>query len=380
MKRILFLIHDLSVGGAEKVLVNLVNNMDYTKFDVTVIALFGGGTNEKFLNRNVRFKYIFKKVFPANSKIMKIFSPSLLHKLFVKERYDCEISYLEGPSARIISGCRDKSVKLITWIHTVQQTKKKAAVSFRNYSESEKCYSKFDKVICVSENIKADFISLYPKTKGIEVLYNTNETEKILELKDEPVSSDVFKENTIKLCGVGRVISLKGFDKLAKIHKRLRDDGYPVYTYILGIGPETDKIKEFCTQNGIANSFVFLGYDTNPYKYVYKCDMFICSSAVEGFSTAATEALIVGTPVVTTLVSGMKEMLGENNEYGVIVENNEDALYSGIKNLLDNPDLLSHYKQKAKERGKFFSTENTVRAVENMLIEILNKGDTNEIN
>ncbi len=370
MKKILFLIHDLSVGGAEKVLVNLVNNMDYTKFDVTVIALFGGGTNEKFLNKNVRYKYIFKKVFPANSKIMKFFSPSLLHKLFVKEKYDYEISYLEGPSARIISGCRDKSVKLITWIHTIQATKKKAAVSFRNYSESEKCYSRFGKVVCVSENIKEDFLNLYPNTKSIEVLYNTNETEKILELKDEPVSNDVFKESAIKLCAVGRVIALKGFDKLAKIHKKLRDDGYPVHTYILGIGPETDKIKEFCAQNGIADSFVFLGYDTNPYKYVSKCDMFVCSSEIEGFSTATTEALIVGTPVITNLVSGMKEMLGENSEYGVIVENNEEALYFGIKNLLDNPDLLSHYKQKAKERGEFFSTENTVRAVENMLMRL----------
>ena len=179
MKKILFLIHDLSVGGAEKVLVNLVNNMDYTKFDVTVIALFGGGTNEKFLNKNVHYKYIFKKVFPANSKIMKFFSPSLLHKLFVKEKYDYEISYLEGPSARIISGCRDKSVKLITWIHTIQATKKKAAVSFRNYSESEKCYGRFDKVVCVSENIKEDFLNLYPNTKSVEVLYNTNETKKM---------------------------------------------------------------------------------------------------------------------------------------------------------------------------------------------------------
>ena len=114
----------------------------------------------------------------------------------------------------------------------------------------------------------------------------------------------------------------------------------------------------------------FLGYQLNPYKYAAKCDLFVCASYAEGFSTAATEALIVGTPVCTVEVSGMKEMLGENNEYGLVVENNEEALYQGIKKLLDNPELLKHYKKKAKERGKMFSTEKTVNAVQNMLLSL----------
>ena len=370
MKKILFLIHDLSLGGAEKVLVNLVNNFDYSKFDVTVIALFGGGVNEKFLSPQVRYKYIFKKPFPANSHIMKLFSPKLLHKLFIKEKYDFEVSYLEGPSARIISGCNDKNTKLVCWIHGVQNTAQKAAFAFRNYKESKKCYQKFNKIICVSESVKNDFVNIFPQHNNVEVLYNTNETEKIVKLKDEAIDNKNFKIDGIKLCSVGRVIPIKCFDKLAKIHKKLRDNGYDIYTYILGKGSETEKIKAFCVENNIDDSFVFLGYDTNPYKYLAQCDMFVCSSEVEGFSTAATEALIVGTPVVTNLVAGMKEMLGENNEYGVIAENNDEALYLAIKNLLDDAQLLSHYKNKAKERGKFFCTENTVKAVENMLYNL----------
>lgn len=370
MKKILFLIHDLSVGGAEKVLVNLVNNFDYSKFDVTVIALFGGGVNEKFLNPQVRYKYIFKKPFPANSHIMKLFSPKLLHKLFIKEKYDFEVSYLEGPSARIISGCNNKDTKLVCWIHGVQNTVKRAAFAFRGYTESKNCYKKFNKIICVSESVKKDFKCIYPDISNLQVLYNTNDTKNILKLKDEIIDNDNFKNVGIKLCSVGRVIPIKCFDKLATIHKNLRDDGYNVYTYILGKGPETEKIKSYCIENNIDDSFIFLGYDTNPYKYVSKCDMFVCSSEVEGFSTAATEALIVGTPVVTSFVAGMKEMLGENNEYGVIAENNDEALYQAIKNLLDDDKLLLHYKNKAKERGEFFSTENTVIAVENMLMNL----------
>ena len=93
-------------------------------------------------------------------------------------------------------------------------------------------------------------------------------------------------------------------------------------------------------------------------------------ATVTGFSTAATEALIVGTPVCTVDVSGMKEMLGEHNEYGVVTENNEEALYEGIKMLLDNPDLLAHYKKQAGIRGSMFSTATTVKEVENILIQL----------
>ena len=75
MKKILFLIHDLHQGGAEKVLVNLVNNMDSNKFDITVIALFGGGVNEQYLKPHIHFRAIYPKSIPGNSHLMKLLPP-----------------------------------------------------------------------------------------------------------------------------------------------------------------------------------------------------------------------------------------------------------------------------------------------------------------
>lgn len=114
MIKILFLIHDLGPGGAEKVLVNLVNNMDHSIFDISVISLFGGGVNEQFLSSDIHYRAVFPKVFPGNSRIMKLFSPQFLHKFFIKESYDIEVSYLEGPTARIISGCSSQDTKLVS--------------------------------------------------------------------------------------------------------------------------------------------------------------------------------------------------------------------------------------------------------------------------
>lgn len=370
MKKILFLIHDLGQGGAEKVLVNLVNNMDREKFDITVMTLFGGGVNEQFLKPHIRLQTVFKKSFPGNSHVMKLFSPKQLHRWLVRERYDMEVSYLEGPSARIISGCDDPDTRLVSWIHVEQHSKKKLSASFRNYAEAEACYNRFHRTVCVSEFVKTDFTSILNYQKPCQVLYNTVESEQILE-KSRDTAPEIQGNGDICLAAVGTLKASKGYMRLLSVMKRLVSEKKPVRLYILGIGPLQAQMEAYISENGLSRYVTLLGYQTNPYKYVAKCDLFVCASYAEGFSTAATEALIVGTPVCTVEVSGMKEMLGENNEWGVVTENSEDALCQGIRQLLEDPALLAHYKEKAAERGKQFSTENTVNAVEAMLLQLM---------
>lgn len=180
MLKVLFLIHDLGQGGAEKVLVNLVNNMDRSKFDISVTVLFGGGVNEQFLAPDIHFHSVFPKEVPGNSKLMKLLTPRQLHKLCVKEHYDIEVSYLEGPSARVISGCQNPGTKLVSWIHVEQHTMDKLAGSFRSKKEARACYSKFDQTVCVSQYVHDDFCQLLDFRKPCRVLYNTVESDKIL--------------------------------------------------------------------------------------------------------------------------------------------------------------------------------------------------------
>lgn len=372
--KVLFLIHDLGVGGAEKVLVNLVNNMDRSKFDVSVTALFSGGVNEQFLKPDIHYQAIFSRSFRGNSHIMKLLTPKQLHRLFVKETYDVEVAYLEGPSARIISGCSDTETKLVSWIHIEQNSAEDAARSFRSVREAVSCYNRFNRIIGVSEEVKRTFLKALPVKVPMQVLYNTNESAAIVQQSKEAVDEDLFQDGEFKLVGVGKLLKHKGFDRMARIVKRLDSEGYPVHLYALGVGPLRGDLERYRVENHLEGKITLLGYQTNPYKYVAKCDLFVCASFAEGFSTAATEALIVGTPVCTVEVSGMKEMLGEHDEWGIVTENSEEALYQGIKDLLDHPDKLAYYKEKAIERGKTFSTENTVRAVEDMLLKLIHKG------
>ena len=71
-------------------------------------------------------------------------------------------------------------------------------------------------------------------------------------------------------------------------------------------------------------------------------------------------------------MSGAREILGENNEYGLVVENSEDGIYKGIKEMLSDPDKLEYYRVKAKERSSFFATENTVAQAQKLFDEIMN--------
>lgn len=370
MKKILFMIPSLGRGGAEKVLVNLVNHMNKNQFEITVMTLFDGGVNKQFLAPHIHYKYVFKKVFPANCKILSLFSPKFLHGMFIRDKYDIEVSYLEGSTARIISGCADENTKLVSWIHIEQHTQQVVSYAFRSFKEAKKCYEHFSKIICVSQTVRDDFQSILNLNVPLQILYNTVESDKILSESTEQINDIVFSSKEVKLVNVATLKQIKGFDRLLRIHKRLNKANIPVHTYILGEGPDEERLKKQAEDLNISKTVTFLGYQTNPYKYVSKCDLFVCPSHAEGFSTAVTESLIVGTPVCTTLVSGMNELLGDNNEYGIVTKNDEDSLYEGVYRMLTEPGLLQHYKEKTQERAKKFSTDQTVEAVEEMLLKL----------
>ena len=213
MMKVLFLIHDLGQGGAEKVLVNLVNNMDSKQFDITVIALFGGGVNEQFLKPHIKFRTVFSKMIPGNSHLMKLLTPKQLHKLCVKERYDIEVSYLEGPSTRVVSGCADPDTKLVSWIHVQQENMKRLSSSFRNEAEARKCYDRFDQTVCVSQYVHNDFCSILDFKKPCRVLYNTVESDKILALSKD-AAPELDNDGRIRLVAAGTLKKSKGYGRM----------------------------------------------------------------------------------------------------------------------------------------------------------------------
>lgn len=370
-KKILFFIPTLMHGGAEKVLVNLVNYLDKEKYDITLQTLFDCGINKKFLKTDIKYRSNFKHLIRGNTKLMLLFSPEFLYKKLVRYEYDIIVSFLEGPTARILSGCPYNGTKKIAWIHIEQHTKKVFAKCFRTFNEAINVYNSFDKIICVSKTVKKDFERISQINDKTLVLYNVNDTEKIIEKSKEIITDYEFQLDIPTFCSVAKITKTKGYDRLARVHKRLIDEGIKHNIIIIGKGEDEKKINLYCKENGIEKTFKLIGFKENPYKYVVKCDGYICSSLREGFSTAVTEALILGIPCISTNCSGAYELLGTENKYGIVVDNDEESLYKGLKRLLISSDLLKKYKNMAIIRGKYFSTSKTIEAVEDMLAEVL---------
>lgn len=367
-QKILFLIPNLGHGGAEKVLVNLVNNLDPEKYDITVQTLFDKGVHRGELKDHVRYIPGFKRSFRGNTTLAKCFPAKFLWRMLVKEHYDVAVSYLEGPTSRILSGCTDPETRRIAWLHIELETVRKASIGFRNAKEATRAYNSFDRIVAVSQNVRSCFLQHLEVQTPVSVLYNTNETEQILARSLEEPDDPAFRKSDVpRVCSVAKLTKTKGFDRLLNVHKRLLDEGVPHQLYILGIGEEQPRLERQIKDLDIGRTVTFLGYKENPYSYVSRCDLYVCPSHREGFSTAVTESLIVGTPVVSTDCSGAAELLGAQEEYGLVVENSEDGIYTGMKRMLSDPALLAHYGEMAQIRGSSFSRGATVRAVEDML-------------
>ena len=366
--KVLFIIPTLMNGGAERVLVNLVNNLDFNIFDVTVKTVMNVGRYRESLDPRIHYDWIFPSFRRGCRLFFNLFSPKHLYNKYIGDNYNIVVSYLEGMTARIISGCNNPNVKIISWIQIELNTVRDFSIGFRTYKEAIQCYRKFDEIVCVSKSVKNTFESISGITNTTKVIYNTNDTRDILNKKDEDVEDFLPNKNEFNICSVAKIVKTKGYDRLARIHKRLLEVGVKNHIYIIGTGEEKNNIEAYLKENGLTSTFTFLGYKENPYKYINKCDLYVCSSWREGFSTAVTEALVIGLPVVSTNCSGAHELLGENDEYGIVTSNNEDSLYNGIFKILTEDGLLEKYKILAKQRAELFSTENTVKSVVQLLL------------
>lgn len=370
--RILFAIHDLGYGGAEKVLVNLVNSLDPNKYEITLMSLFGGGIYEKSISPHVRLKVIFENSIPGNSHWMKFLSPRTWHNLIVKDLYDIEIAYLEGPVSRVISGCPNTQTRLISWIHSQQKKQSKAISSFRSAQEAKNCYSAFHRIACVSDNVREDFQALFPEVNSLEVVHNIQDSEDIINRSKESFH-DPFEEKTgFRLIGIGKLVKSKGFDKLICVHKRLIDEGINVQTIVLGEGPYRTALERLIKENRIQDSFYLAGFQKNPYPFLRSADLYICASDAEGYSTATAEALILQIPAVSTPVAGAAELLSSCSSHAISSGFSVQELYDVVCYFLKDRKQYQILKNNVINESWKFSKEALLKENERFLASALN--------
>lgn len=361
MIKILFFIDELTGGGAEKVLRTLVNNMDQEQFKITVHTL-NAADPTGYLVPGIRYRAINrcrsawgKKLFSCWVRLCA--ELKWLYPLYIKDDYDIEVAYLECGPTKFIAGSTNKKAKKIAWVHCDLAKKEGMAAQA---DKLKQYYDAYDKVVCVSQNVKDSFALMFGNEPEAVVLHNVNDEEEIFA---KASAFSVPKAQGMNLVAIGRLAWQKGFDRLLEACAMLKQDGNPFHLRILGEGPVRPDLERLIVQNQLEDCVQLLGFQENPYPYIKAADLVVCSSRYEGLSTVITEALILGKPVVTSNCTGMRELLGES-QFGLITEDSVQGIYLGMKQMLDDPALHAQYAAAAAERGKDFSKAQIVAQTE----------------
>lgn len=375
--KVLFCIESLGGGGAEKVLATLIQHIDKTKFDVTVCTISGGGKYEDEIKKHVKYKAILQEPVGGgitarwtyvikHHLVYKWLPLSCVYRMFVPQGHDVEIAFVEGFTTKLLSHSSNRKARKCAWVHTDLYMNYWTGHIFCTVEAESEAYHRFHHVFCVSQTAVEGFMRRFSPTKvNPTVVYNPIDSQIIIKMASEKGKE---KKDFVRLVTVGRLEPQKGYDRLVQIVNRLIKEGQKLELWILGIGSQEKWLKKYIVENNLSEQIRLLGFHANPYKYMVQGDLFVCSSRCEGYSTAVTEALILGLPVITTECSGMAELL-KDGECGIITANEDEALYAGLKTVLQDTELREHYRQKAVERGKDFTIESLMEPIEKLLLE-----------
>ncbi|MGI8384825.1 glycosyltransferase [Robertmurraya sp. P23] len=386
---------NMNIGGTEKALLNMINEMSSDQYDVTILMLEkkGGFLKDipshvkveelyeykrlkKFLNEPLHLsigrlikegKYICGLILGFIYLISKINREySLLYKYLVRDveminnEYDIAIAYA-GPmdfiSYFVVNRIRAK--KKFQWIH-FDVTK----IGF-NTRFAKKYYKKFDKIFVVSEEAKIKLHSKLPSLKGFTQKFTNIVSTKVVQEKAKE-KNEILESNNgeIKVLTVGRLSKEKGQDLAIRVLARLKNEGYKIKWFCLGEGPGREDYEKLIKQCGIESDFILLGSNSNPYPFMEQCDIYVQPSRYEGYCLTIMEAMCLNKPILSTEVNGVREQIVDNKT-GIIVPVDENELYLGLKKLVENRELrrrLSNNLSIERETNK----ENTQKYIKQL--------------
>ena len=371
-KKVLFLIESFIVGGAEKVLIDIVNHLNPDKYDITVCSVFKhtvykgyDKTFKKPFKDHIKYRYLINNTYHWLYLIFNFLLarfPNIIYQLFIGDKYDTVIAFYEGLPTYWIANAKLKKGKKIAWLHTSTQLSQQGK-SFLELEKQHKYYTEFEKIAAVSQGVADSFTTLFNLKDKVTVIYNPINSQTIIEKSLLP--SPIKKTTNPTFVSIGRMTEAKGYDRWLRILLKLKNKGYKFQSWIVG-GGDRDKYEEFVKDNHLTDYIIFLGHQDNPYPYIQQADWIACPSLIEGLSTVVLESLILKKAIITTDCPGMKELLGEN-QYGIVCDNNEETITYMTEKVLCIPSLQKQYESALLNYPFEFELKKSIYQIDNLL-------------
>ena len=360
MKKVLFVTNHLQYSdGVAKALLNLVNNLDAEKYEISVCSLFT--TDKNFIsnfNNNIKIFSVFNRYFRGMHKLLKLVPKKLILNKVLKEKYDLVVAYQFGYPTELLSSEHVKLPK-IAFMH--------------GYDTSAiKLHKNYNKIVCVAKSSSEDYKRVVNFQERVTYCHNVFEFDDIVEKSKESIDvQDEFKlmKRPI-LAFVGRLSEEKGVERTLRAIAQLKGEGLCCSLAIVGDGSLKQQIESEINRLNLQEDIKMLGFQRNPYKFLAHCDAYVCNSYVEGLSTSCIEASVLGLDVISTEVSGAKEIVLDP-EIGIVCENTDEAILNSLRTYIKDcypTNKWKYNKEKAKQK---WLKENVVKKFDTIIDEVL---------
>lgn len=357
-KELLFSINDLRVGGIETAIINLLNNIDHKKYNVTLVMEEKTGVLLKNVNKNVKVQEL--KV--SNNKNVIIrkginFIRKLNFSILNYHKFDfscCYATYSLSANKIALTASKNNSI----YVHSNYRYIYKDKTEFKNFFNCRNI-SSFRRIIFVANEAEKDFIKIYPELKNkCLVLNNFIDPDKILKLSTEKIS-ETHPKNKKLFVFIGRLDdSSKKVSRAINLLKSLSD----VNLLIVGDGPDRKMYEDLVTKNDLSKRVTFVGQKTNPYPYIKLADYIILTSDYEGFPVTYLEAITLHKRILTT-IDVSDESINIGKDYATIISMDEKEMLKDVQKELSSPRKIKDIDIKKIQEERLEKLENIFNEV-----------------
>ncbi|WP_269900473.1 glycosyltransferase family 4 protein [Paenalcaligenes faecalis] len=341
--KILFFVSSMNAGGAERVAASLANAWVQQGDEVCLVPTHLGTESSFYhLDERVQFQPLKDSLSwfpPFLTPVRKLRSIRQLHDRFEP---DVVVSFLTNVNVNVLMALRGVSTPVIVCERTnpvVSRSADKRLQSLRT-----KLYPKATRVVVQTQDAAHAFAAAEPNLGDLAVIPNPIPPV----LASLPLAAEVEKKTNCKLVAMGRLVPAKQFDQLIQVFGLLAEE-FPEWTlHIHGEGPERENLQRRAELVGCKDKVFFPGRTEEPWRVLAEAQLFVLTSAYEGFPNVLLEAMTLGLPCVTVdCPSGPKEISNNGRDASLVLPDNEQALRRALSELMIDPRLRGVLGQRA---------------------------------